>query len=196
MLSQLLTSRPRPARYRAHLQMPSVSQTGKQDPPKAPPRDKGLDGQVVKDSQGHQILSRILDFQEPSQANSSDLELSTLVDLDLESLLLKFEQDIEGSKIKVGQNGVDVHDDVLGSPLSFPGGLPSPLFQDSLVPEHPPSTIQEQNPHRQADCRHPDDQVPPPLGNHCCIPALCLSSASPPLTASQFDYRLILMLTN
>lgn len=178
MLSQLLTSRPRPARYRAHLQMPSVSQTDKQDPLKTPPRDKGWDGHVVKDSQGHQIINPIQDFQEPSQANSSELELSALADLDLESLLMKFEQDIEESKFKVGQNGVDVHDDVLGSPLSFQRGWPSPLFQDSLVPEHTPSTIQEQNPHRQADCRHPDDQVPPPLGNHCCIPALCLSSAS------------------
>ncbi|KAK3546466.1 hypothetical protein QTP70_026321 [Hemibagrus guttatus] len=104
MLSQLLTSRPRPARYRAHLQMPSVSQTDKQDPPKTPPRDKG--------------------------------------------------------------------------PLSFPGGLPSPLFQDSLVPEHTPSTIQEQNPHRQADCKHPDDQVPPPLAKPTTLP-LPLTPESP-----------------
>ncbi|KAB5579402.1 hypothetical protein PHYPO_G00194630 [Pangasianodon hypophthalmus] len=178
MLSQLLTSRPRPARYRAHLQMPSVSQTDKQDPPKTPPRDKGWDGHVAKDSQEHQIINPILDFQEPSQVNSSDLELSTLVDLDLESLLMKFEQDIEGSKIKVGQNGVDVHDDVLGSPLSFPGGLPSPLFQDSLVPDHTPSTIQEQNPHRQADCRHPDDQVPPLLAKPTTLP-LPLTPESP-----------------
>ncbi|XP_053537372.1 peroxisome proliferator-activated receptor gamma coactivator 1-alpha isoform X4 [Ictalurus punctatus] len=178
MLSQLLTSRPRPARYRAHLQMPSVSQPDKQDPPKTLPRDKGLDGHVVKDSQEHQIVYPILDFQEPSQANSSDLELSTLVDFDLESLLMKFEQDIEGSKIKVGQNGVDIHDDVLGSPLSFPGGLPSPLFQDSLVPEHTPSTIQEQNPHRQADCRHPDDHFPPPLAKPTTLP-LPLTPESP-----------------
>lgn len=177
MLSQLLTSRPRPARYRAHLQMPSMSQRDKQDPPKTPPRDKGWDGHIAKDSQEHQIINTIPDVQEVNLqplARASDFELSTLDDMDLKGLLMKFEQDVEGSKIKVGQNGVDVHDDVLGSPLSFPWGLPSPLFHDSLVPEHTPSTIQEQNPHRQADCRHPDDQVPPPLGNHCCIPALCL----------------------
>ncbi|XP_058251827.1 peroxisome proliferator-activated receptor gamma coactivator 1-alpha isoform X1 [Hemibagrus wyckioides] len=178
MLSQLLTSRPRPARYRAHLQMPIVAQTDKQDPPKTPPRDKGWDWHVVKDSQGHQIINPILDSQEPSQANSSDLELSTLVDLDLECVLMQFEQDIGRSKIKMGQNGVDVHDDFLGSPLSIPGGLPSPLFQDSLVPEHPPSTIQEQNPHRQADCKHPDDQVPPPLAKPTTLP-LPLTPESP-----------------
>ncbi|TSL34583.1 Peroxisome proliferator-activated receptor gamma coactivator 1-alpha [Bagarius yarrelli] len=178
MLSQLLTSRPRPARYRAHRQMPNVSQTDKQDPPKTPPTDKGWDWHIVNDSQEHQIIDSVMDLQEPSQVNSSDLDLSTLIDLDLECLLLKFEQDTEGSKIKMGQNGVNVHDDFLGSPLSFPGGLPSPLFQDSLVPEHTPSTIPEQNPHRQADCKHSDDQVPPPLAKPTTLP-LPLTPESP-----------------
>ncbi|KAL7880174.1 hypothetical protein SRHO_G00024280 [Serrasalmus rhombeus] len=178
MLSQLLTSRPRPARYRAHLQLPNVPQTDRQDPPEMTPKDEGWAGHKVKASQEQHRKKPVPDFQDACQADPSNLELSILVDLDLESWLMKSEQETGQSKDIVGQNRVDVYNDVLGSPVSLPWGSPSPLFPDSLVPEHTPSATQGQNPHRQALCRHPDDQVPPLLAKPTTLP-LPLTPESP-----------------
>ncbi|XP_049338428.1 peroxisome proliferator-activated receptor gamma coactivator 1-alpha isoform X1 [Astyanax mexicanus] len=182
MLSKLLTSRPRPARYRAHLQMPSVPQTsGRQSPPAMTPKDKGWDWHIGKDREELQNNKPVPDLLDPYKADPPEpgLELSRLVDLDLESWLQKLEQETEGSKDKEGQNGVDVHDDdILGGPVSFPWVSPRPLFPDALVPEHTPSATQGQNPHKQALCKPPDDQVPPPLAKPTTLP-LPLTPESP-----------------
>ncbi|XP_076828512.1 peroxisome proliferator-activated receptor gamma coactivator 1-alpha isoform X2 [Brachyhypopomus gauderio] len=173
MLSQLLTSRPRRGRYRAHLHMSVAPQADEQDPPKIPPTDVGR--HTAKASQKHKRGKAIPNGHEPSEAEPSDLELAMLGDLDLESWLMKLEQEIGGSTDPVSQTRVDVCDDVVGS---FPWGPPSPLFPDSLVPEHIPFATQGQNPHRQAVCRHPDDQVPPPLAKPTTLP-LPLTPESP-----------------
>ncbi|XP_062850210.1 peroxisome proliferator-activated receptor gamma coactivator 1-alpha isoform X3 [Trichomycterus rosablanca] len=165
MLSQLLTSRPRPARYRAHLQMPDDPQTDEQDSSKTPPKDQGGDWQIVKGSQ-----EPFPDPQESNQTDSTALDISPLVVLDLENWLINLEQDFEGSKILLGQNGVDVDDNFVSSPMSPSLGLPSPLFPDSIVPEHTPSTIQGQTPHRQAVCEYSDDQVPSLLAKPTTLP--------------------------
>lgn len=165
MLSQLLTSRPRPARYRAHLQLPQN-------------KGRDLPDTVFRVPESHRHLERAsrerpreapsLHKQAFSVANQSNLECSVELKLDLESWLIMPEQ-VTGDSLHdlVGQTGEDVFDDVIGSPMSFSQGLPSPLFPDSLVPELTPSDSQ-----KQALRRHLDDQVPPMLGNHCCIPAL------------------------
>ncbi|XP_026870853.2 peroxisome proliferator-activated receptor gamma coactivator 1-alpha isoform X6 [Electrophorus electricus] len=176
MLSQLLTSSNRQGRYRARLHKSSVPQADKRDRPKIPPTDVGR--HTVKASQRYKNGKAIPEGKEPSQADPSDLELSMLGDLDLESWLMKLEQEIRGSTDPVGQTRADVCDDVVGNPMSFPWGPPSPLFPDSLVPEHIPSATQGQNPHRQAVCKHPDDQVPPPLAKPTTLP-LPLTPESP-----------------
>lgn len=157
MLSQMLTSRPRPARYRAHLQSPHAPQNESQARP-----DAGCGGRLVQ--------RKNTPDQTFSLADQSDLEC---VHLDLESCWLSEPEQVSASLHDlVSQDGEDVFDDVIGSPLSFPQGLPSPLFADSLVPEHTPFDSQGQRPNIQALCRLPDDQAPPVLGNLCCIPAL------------------------
>ncbi|TRZ01573.1 hypothetical protein DNTS_021172 [Danionella cerebrum] len=165
MLSQMLTSRPRPARYRAHLQMPSVPQKKKRDLP----RVQKSRGRVKQDSYESSRAPASLRKQTLTVVGpQSDLECSTELQLDLESELSMIEQETGDSlHDQVGLAGEDVFDDVIGSPMSFSQGLPSPLFPDSLVPEHSPCDSQ-----KQALYRHLDDQVPPLLGNHCCIPAL------------------------
>lgn len=189
MISQLLISRLRPARYRSHLQMPDEPQTDKQDLSKMAPTDQKRDWQIVNHSQE----SHSPDL-ELGQTDLTVLDISPLVDLDFENWLMTLEQNRDEATYLLGQNGVNVNKNVISSPMSPTLGFPSPLFPDFVIPEHTPSTTQGQTPHRQAVCKYSDDQVPSLLGNHCCIPALCLSSASPLLIASQFDYRLIQML--
>lgn len=89
----------------------------------------------------------------------------------------------------------DDDDHVMGSPAAvLSQGPPSPLFPDTRIAEPiPPCIIQGQgHPHRQALSEHPDDQGHPLLGNHDCIPPIglisALSSPSPALTTSQFDF--------
>lgn len=168
MLSQMLTSRPRTARYRAHLQLPSVPQNNRRDLPDLAPRVQESHGHLEQASRDHPRKTPSLHKQTFSVADQSDLKCSTGLKLDLESWLSMPEQVI-GDTLHdlIGQAGEDVFEYVIGSPMSFSQGLPSPLFPDSLVPEHTPSDSQ-----KQALCRHLDDQVPPMLGNHCCIPAL------------------------
>lgn len=153
MLSQMLTSRPRPARYRAHLQSPDAPQNKSRDQP-----DTGCRGRLEQHKQTHDQTFSVVD--------QSDLEC---VHLDLQS---REPEQVTGSDSLHDLVGQDVSDDVIGSPMSFSQGLPSPLFPDSLVPEHTPFVSQGQRPNTQALCRLPDDQAPPALGNLCCIPAL------------------------
>ncbi|XP_051557208.1 peroxisome proliferator-activated receptor gamma coactivator 1-alpha-like isoform X1 [Myxocyprinus asiaticus] len=172
MLSQLLTSRPRPARYRAHLQLPIRHALSDEAP-----RVQESDGHSEQANHEHDSKTPISLNQTFSIADQSDLVCSTELSLDLENWLNNTER--ESLRNLVGQvGGEDVFDDVIGSPMSFSQGLPSPLFPDSLVPEHTPSESQGQRPHKQALCRHLDDQVPPMLAKPTILP-LPLTPESP-----------------
>ncbi|KAK7175856.1 hypothetical protein R3I93_000195 [Phoxinus phoxinus] len=174
MLSQMLTSRPRPARYRAHLQLPSVPQSNMRDLPDLAPRVQKSHGHLEQASRDHPRKTPSLHKQTFSVADQSDLKCSTGLKLDLESWLSMPEQ-VTGDRLHdlVGQAGEDVFEYVIGSPMSFSQGLPSPLFPDSLVPEHTPSDSQ-----KQALCRHLDDQAPPMLAKPTILP-LPLTPESP-----------------
>ncbi|XP_052456931.1 peroxisome proliferator-activated receptor gamma coactivator 1-alpha-like isoform X1 [Carassius gibelio] len=174
MLSQLLTSRPRPARYQAHLQLPSVPQNKRRDLPDTTSRVQEIHGKLEQASSEHPRKAPSLNEQAFSVADQSDLECSAELKLDLESWLSMPEQ-VTGDSLHdlVGQAGEDVFDDVIGSPMSFSQGLPSPLFPDSLVPESTPSDSQ-----KQALRKHLDDQVPPMLAKPTILP-LPLTPESP-----------------
>ncbi|XP_057190830.1 peroxisome proliferator-activated receptor gamma coactivator 1-alpha isoform X1 [Triplophysa rosa] len=163
MLSQMLSSRPRPARYRAHLQSPYAPQNKRQAQPNV-----GCSGRLDRHKKTHN--------QTFSLADQSDLECGNL---NLESCWLSKPEQVSASLHDlVGQGGEDVFDDVIGSPLSFSQGLPSPLFADSLVPDHTPFISQGQRPNTQALCRLPDDQAPPVLAKPTNLP-LPLTPESP-----------------
>ena len=76
-------------------------------------------------------------------------------------------------------------DDVMGSTATIPNNR-------IAVPALPCLSHGQVPPHRQALSEHPDDQGLPLLGNHDCIPPTglisALSSPSPALTTSQFDF--------
>ncbi|XP_058637073.1 peroxisome proliferator-activated receptor gamma coactivator 1-alpha isoform X6 [Onychostoma macrolepis] len=169
MLSQLLTSRPRPARYRAHLQLP---QNKRRDLPDTASRVQESHGHLERASRERNREAPILHKQAFSVADQSNLECSAELKLDLESWLSMPEQ-VTGDSLHdlVGQAGEDIFYDVIGSPMSFSQGLPSTLFPDSLVPE--PSDSQ-----KQALRRHLDDQVPPMLAKPTILP-LPLTPESP-----------------
>ncbi|XP_056318398.1 peroxisome proliferator-activated receptor gamma coactivator 1-alpha-like isoform X1 [Danio aesculapii] len=174
MLSQLLTSRPRPARYRAHLHLPSVPQNKRRDPLDMAPRVQKSHGHLKQTSFEQPRITPSLNEQTFSMGDHSNLECSSELKLDLESWLSMPEQVSENSlHYLVSQAGEDVFDDVIGSPMSFSQGLLSPLFPDSLVPERTPSDSQ-----KQALCKHLDDQVPPMLAKPTILP-LPLTPESP-----------------
>ncbi|XP_051571038.1 peroxisome proliferator-activated receptor gamma coactivator 1-alpha-like isoform X1 [Myxocyprinus asiaticus] len=177
MLSQLLTSRPRPARYRAHLQLPNVPHNIRQYLPDEAHRVQESDGHSEQAIHEHDSKTPISHDQTFSLADQSDLECSTELNLDLESCLSKTERESLCDLVSQA-GGEDVLNDVIGSPMSFSQGLPSPLFPDSLVPEHTPSDSQGQRPHKQALCRHLDDQVSPMLAKPTILP-LPLTPESP-----------------
>nr|XP_055068379.1 peroxisome proliferator-activated receptor gamma coactivator 1-alpha isoform X1 [Misgurnus anguillicaudatus] len=177
MLSQLLTSRPRPARYRAHLQSPSAPQKNKKHGlPDTDPKVQESSECIEQGSHEHHKKTHDRTF---SMADPSDLECLAELKLDLESCWLSVPEQVTGSESLhnlLGQAGEDVFDDVIGSPMSLSQGLPSPLFPDSLVPDHTPFI--SQHPNIQAPCRHPDDQVPPMLAKPTILP-LPLTPESP-----------------
>lgn len=103
--------------------------------------------------------------------------------------------DHDDDEVDDDDNGVDDDDHVTGSPAAvLSQGPPSPLFPDTRIaePAHPRNKQGQGHPHRQAFSEHPDDQGHPLLGNHDCIPPTglisALSSPSPALTTSQFDF--------
>ncbi|XP_066576874.1 peroxisome proliferator-activated receptor gamma coactivator 1-alpha isoform X3 [Amia ocellicauda] len=73
------------------------------------------------------------------------------------------------------------HDAVMGSPMQFSLGPPSPLFPDSLMTLGdlltPPDT-REQHPNKQAFCKSPDGRVRPALAKPTTLP-LPLTPESP-----------------
>ncbi|KAL0187749.1 hypothetical protein M9458_014848, partial [Cirrhinus mrigala] len=138
-----------PARYRAHLHK-------RRDLADTASRVQESQGRLDRASREHPRKAPSLHEQAFSVADQSDLECSAELKLDLLESWLSMPEQVTGDMSLhdlVGQAGENVFDDVIGSPMSFSQGLPSPLFPDSLVPERTPSDSQ-----KQALRRHLDDQ--------------------------------------
>lgn len=214
LLSQLLTSKQRPAQYQAHLHPRKTTPLPNTQSKLAGKRSENPNQAVSKVEK--EELKGISDLrnQEESQAEEPDSRplLSPLA-FDLESWVTQPDPGLNmGFGLDLGwpsqggfgedvdhdddDDGVDVDDDlVMGSPTTvLSQGPPSPLFPDTSIaePAHPCIIQGQGHPHRQALSEHPDDQGHPLLGNHDCIPPTglisALSSPSPALTISQFDF--------
>lgn len=215
LLSQLLTSKQRPASYRAHLLLPATTPQ-----PRKSSSSRMSSGVLERD----QCPSQAIEVEEKEhrgtvninpgrwglrQAKEPDSDPLLAESLGLGSWVSQPDQGLDlglelglgwpkvGLVEQAGCFGEEVRDDddAMGSPMVLSQGLPSPLFPDSRIPDPTPSVTQgQQHLHMQAVCRHPDDQGLLLLGNHRCIPALSLFSPSPALTTFQFDYTLTPML--
>lgn len=214
LLSQLLTSKQRPAQYQAHLHPPKITPfpspqsklAGKRSESQAQAvskveeeefrgttdlKNKGV-SQAEKLDSGPLLRPRHLDLD--SWVSQPDTGLNTGVGLELGWPSwggCGEDDDHDADDVVVD----DDDDHFMGSPAAvLSQGPPSPLFPDTRIAEPtPPCIIQGQgHPHRQALSEHPDDQGHPLLGNHDCIPPIglisALSSPSPALTTSQFDF--------
>ncbi|KAM8899779.1 uncharacterized protein AB9W97_010040 [Spinachia spinachia] len=215
LLSQLLTSKQRPARYRAHLLPPQITPSpaiqsksaGKRSksPAHAPTKVEVEELEGANDSRNQEVsqleepdsgsLLSPLTFDLESWVNQPDSGLDMGFGLELRWLNQGFYGEDVDHDDDGGVGGVDDKDNVMGSPAAvLSQGPTSPLFPDTRIAEPaPPCIIQGQgHPHRQAFSRHPDDQGLPLLGNHDCIPPTGLisplSSPSAALTTSQFDF--------
>ncbi|XP_029382200.1 peroxisome proliferator-activated receptor gamma coactivator 1-alpha isoform X1 [Echeneis naucrates] len=201
LLSQLLTSKQRPAQYRARLLPPKITSL--------PSTQNKLAGRSSVSPV--QAVSKVEEFRRTtdlmklgaSQAKEPDSEalLSPLA-LDLESWVSQPDPGLDmGFGLELGwpvqggygedvdhdaaADGVDDDDDdddhVTGSPAAvLSQGQPSPLFPDTRIAEPtPPCIIQGQgHPHRQALSEHPDDQGLPLLAKPTTLP-LPLTPESP-----------------
>ncbi|XP_069026356.1 LOW QUALITY PROTEIN: peroxisome proliferator-activated receptor gamma coactivator 1-alpha [Embiotoca jacksoni] len=203
LLSQLLTSKRRPARYR-HLLPPQISPVrstksklaGKRSeiPAQAVSRVKEEEPRGTTDHRNQEVSQAI-------EPDSGPL-LSPLA-LDLESWVSQPDPGVDlGFGLELGwpnqgaygedvdhdddnnadDDGVDDDDDhVMGSPAAvLPQGPPSPLIPDTSIAEpNPPCIIQGKgHPHRQALSEHPDDQGHPLLAKPTTLP-LPLTPESP-----------------
>lgn len=213
LLSQLLTSKQRPAQYGAPLLPPKITplpstqnkSAGKRSESPAQAVSKVEEEEVggttdcrnravsqVKEPDSGSLLSP-LTFDLESWASQPDSGLD--MGFGLELGWLNHGEDVDHDDDDDGVGDDDDDDRVTGSPTAvLSQGPPSPLFPDTRFAEPaPPCIIQGQgHPHRQALSEHPDDQGHPLLGNHDCIPPTslisALSSPSPALTTSQFDF--------
>lgn len=215
LLSQLLTSKQRPAQYRAHLLPPKITPLrstkskleGKrtESPARAVSKvqEKEFRGTAIQRNQG---LSHAIELDSAPLLSPLALDLESWVSQPDPGLDLGFGLELGWPNLEGFGEDVDHDDDddgvvdddddhVMGSPAAvLSQGPPSPLLPDTSIAEPtPPCIIQGQgHPHRQALSEHPDDQGHPLLGNHDCIPPTglisALSSPSPALTTSQFDF--------
>ncbi|XP_035531251.1 peroxisome proliferator-activated receptor gamma coactivator 1-alpha isoform X1 [Morone saxatilis] len=196
LLSQLLTSKKRPARYRAHLL-----------PPKITPLPSTLSKSAGKRSKSPaQTVSKVEEKKLGGTTDCRNRAVSQVEEPDSGSLLSPLALDLEswvsqpgldtGFGLELGwlihgedvdhddDEGVDDDDDddhVTGSPAAvLSQGPPSPLFPDTRIAEPaPPCIIQGQgHPHRQALSEHPDDQGHPLLAKPTTLP-LPLTPESP-----------------
>ncbi|XP_026154565.1 peroxisome proliferator-activated receptor gamma coactivator 1-alpha isoform X1 [Mastacembelus armatus] len=198
LLSQLLTSKPRPARYRAHLLPPKITpfpSTQNRLPGK---RSESL-GQAVSRVKEEEVRETTdLRNQGVSQVEKPDSgPLLAPLTLDLKSWVSQPDLGLDmGFELELGwpsqegfgedgnyaddDDGVDDDDDdhVTGSPTAVLSQ--GPLFPDTRIAEPtPPCIIQGQgHPHRQALREHPDDQGHPLLAKPTTLP-LPLTPESP-----------------
>ncbi|XP_026208281.1 peroxisome proliferator-activated receptor gamma coactivator 1-alpha isoform X2 [Anabas testudineus] len=201
LLSQLLTSKKRPARYQAHLL-----------PPKIPPFPSPQSKLVGKRSESQaRAVSKVeeekfrgtTDLRNKGVSQAEELDSGPMLTpghLDLDSwvsrpdigLNIGFELELGwpsqrgyGEDVDHDDDVVDDDDDdddhVMGSPAAvLLQGPPNPLFPDTRIAEPtPPCIIQGQgHPHRQALSEHPDDQGHPLLAKPTTLP-LPLTPESP-----------------
>ncbi|XP_073331350.1 peroxisome proliferator-activated receptor gamma coactivator 1-alpha isoform X2 [Pagrus major] len=198
LLSQLLTSKQRPAQYRAHLLPPKISplpstlskSAGKRSESPAQAVSKGEEEELGGTTDcRNRAVSKV---EEPDTGSL----LSPLA-LDLESWIGQPDSGLDlGFGLELGwlnhgedvdhdddDDGVDDDDDdhVMGSPAAvLSQGPASPLFPDTRIAEPaPPFIIQGQgHPHRQALSEHPGDQGHPLLAKPTTLP-LPLTPESP-----------------
>ncbi|KAM9717098.1 peroxisome proliferator-activated receptor gamma coactivator 1-alpha isoform 2-T2 [Menidia menidia] len=197
LLSQLLTSKQRPAQFRANI-----------PPPRITPSSSTKNKPAGKTSQSSDQVSSKLrqeDVRGTTDHRKQDLSLAgpysglllPPLSLDLESWVSQLDAGLDlGFGLELewqnpGDNGEDVdHDDdgvddddvhVMGSPAAvLSQGPPSPLIPDTSIAEPtPPCIIQGQGHlHRQALSEHPDDQGHPLLAKPTTLP-LPLTPESP-----------------
>ncbi|XP_041724048.2 peroxisome proliferator-activated receptor gamma coactivator 1-alpha isoform X2 [Coregonus clupeaformis] len=197
LLSQLLTSKQRPARYRAHLLPPTTTPQ-----PRKSSSSRMSSGVLERD----QCPSQAIEVEEKyrgtvninpgsrglRQAKEPDSDPLLAESLGLGSWVSQPDQGLDlGLELGFGWPEVGLveqagcfreevrNDDAMCSPMALSQGLPSPLFPDSRIPDPTPSITQgQQHLHRQAVCRHPDDQGLPLLAKPTTLP-LPLTPESP-----------------
>ncbi|XP_049423848.1 peroxisome proliferator-activated receptor gamma coactivator 1-alpha isoform X4 [Epinephelus fuscoguttatus] len=202
LLSQLLTSKQRPAQYRAHLLPPKITplpstqskSAGRrsESPAQAPSKvdEEELGGttdcrirgasQLEEPDAGSLLSPLALDLE--SWVNQPDSGLDMGFGLDLGWLNQGvYGEDVDHDDDDDDDDGVDDDDDddhVTGSPTAVLSQ--GPLFPDTRIAEPaPPCIIQGQgHPHRQALSEHPDDQGLPLLAKPTTLP-LPLTPESP-----------------
>ncbi|CAB1345189.1 unnamed protein product [Coregonus sp. 'balchen'] len=197
LLSQLLTSKQRPARYRAHLLPPTTTPQ-----PRKSSSSRMSSGVLERD----QCPSQAIEVEEKyrgtvninpgsrglRQAKEPDSDPLLAESLGLGNWVSQPDQGLDlGLELGFGWPEVGLveqagcfreevrNDDAMCSPMALSQGLPSPLFPDSRIPDPTPSITQgQQHLHRQAVCRHPDDQGLPLLAKPTTLP-LPLTPESP-----------------
>ncbi|XP_038587594.1 peroxisome proliferator-activated receptor gamma coactivator 1-alpha isoform X5 [Micropterus salmoides] len=199
LLSQLLTSKQRPAQYGAPLLPPKITplpstqnkSAGKRSESPAQAVSKVEEEEVggttdcrnravsqVKEPDSGSLLSP-LTFDLESWASQPDSGLD--MGFGLELGWLNHGEDVDHDDDDDGVGDDDDDDRVTGSPTAvLSQGPPSPLFPDTRFAEPaPPCIIQGQgHPHRQALSEHPDDQGHPLLAKPTTLP-LPLTPESP-----------------
>ncbi|XP_071333725.1 peroxisome proliferator-activated receptor gamma coactivator 1-alpha isoform X1 [Trachinotus anak] len=201
LLSQLLTSKQRPAQYRAHLLPPQITPLPSTQGKLAGKRSESPAQAVAKVEEEEFRGTTDVRNWGVNQAEEPDSgPLLSPLALDLESWVSQSDPDLDmGFGLELGwpiqggygedvdhdddDDGVDDDDDdhVMGSPAAvLSQGPPSPLFPDTRIAEPtPPCIIQGQgHPHRQALSEHPDDQGLPLLAKPTTLP-LPLTPESP-----------------
>ncbi|XP_041635642.1 peroxisome proliferator-activated receptor gamma coactivator 1-alpha isoform X1 [Cheilinus undulatus] len=194
LLSQLLTSKQRPAQYQAHLSPPKIVPLPSAQSQSAGKRSESptqADSEAEEEESEGTADCRKQAVIQVEQPDSGSL-LSPLA-FDLESWVSQPDSELDmGFGLDLGwlNHGVDVdHDDVddddddhvTGSPAAALSQSPtSPLFPDTRIAEPaPPCITQGQgHPHRQALSEHPDDQGHPLLAKPTTLP-LPLTPESP-----------------
>ncbi|XP_061566649.1 peroxisome proliferator-activated receptor gamma coactivator 1-alpha isoform X2 [Cololabis saira] len=202
LLSQLLTSKQRPAQFRAHVPQPTATRLPSSKSKSAARRRESaaqvsskVEDKTVREATEHK--KRGVSLAEDSHAG---LLLSPL-SLDLESWVSHLDPGLDmGLGLELGwpsqggygedvdhvvdDDGVvddDDNDHVKGSPAAvLKQGPPSPLIPDTSFAEPTPPCIIEGpgHPHRQALSEHPDDQGHPLLAKPTTLP-LPLTPESP-----------------
>ncbi|KAM6949462.1 peroxisome proliferator-activated receptor gamma coactivator 1-alpha [Aplochiton taeniatus] len=203
LLSRLLTSKQRPARYRAHLLAPSVKPQPLRESRSVVMSAGALGKDEARSSQANEKkVEKEKDIDPvqtrnwglgPTRGPDSDPMLAQ--SLGLESWVSQVDQQLDlGLGLELGWPEVGCfgeefgkeaghHDDVEGSPVALsPLGPPSPFFPSSRIGEPAPSAIQGQ---------HPDDQALSLLAKPTTLP-LPLTPESPnDLKGSPFENKTI-----
>lgn len=203
LLSQLLSSKPRPARYRAHILPPKIGAiTTTQSKSSKVKRSKSsavavskLEGQhpnKTTDSRnepppprqdkeadsGSQSLLSALGIESWVSQTDSGLDMGFGLELGWLNHRDLYQDDNNDDDADADDDGVAVDDDHLmgRSPAVLSQSPPSPLFPDTRIADPAPARIihGQGHPHRQTLSEHPDDKAHLLLGNHDCIPPLAL----------------------